>query len=149
MFEERLTDTRSREGGTLGHIFPLIASTLAEDRRKFGGIRLDKGVGEILEQWPGQKYQFSNLVIILFIGGTADYSLEVNSVRRPLLSHSYAVVQVPTKIQIVRPVAPDAVIHFRTGLFIKGTQAWDIFEFFFYLNQILICPWWIFKKNFA
>ncbi len=23
----------------------------------------------------------------------------------------------------------------------KGTQAWDIFEFFFYLNQILICPW--------
>ncbi len=24
---------------------------------------------------------------------------------------------------------------------IKGTQAWDIFEFFFDLNQILICPW--------
>ncbi len=23
----------------------------------------------------------------------------------------------------------------------KGTQAWDIFEFFFDLNQILICPW--------
>ncbi len=23
---------------------------------------------------------------------------------------------------------------------LKGTQAWDIFEFFFYLNQILICP---------
>ena len=24
---------------------------------------------------------------------------------------------------------------------LKGTQPWDIFEFFFYLNQILICPW--------
>ncbi len=24
---------------------------------------------------------------------------------------------------------------------LKGTQAWDNFEFFLYLNQILICPW--------
>ncbi len=31
----------------------------------------------------------------------------------------------------------------------KGTQAWNNFEFFFDLNQILICPWKIFEKNFA
>ncbi len=32
---------------------------------------------------------------------------------------------------------------------IKGTQAWDIFEFFFDLNKILICSWYIFEKKFA
>ncbi len=32
---------------------------------------------------------------------------------------------------------------------IKGTQAWDNFEFFFDLNQILICPSYIFEKNFT
>jgi hypothetical protein len=58
MFEERLTDTRSGGGELGGHIFPLIASTLAEDCRKFGGIRLDKGEGEILEQCPGQNFVY-------------------------------------------------------------------------------------------
>ncbi len=35
------------------------------------------------------------------------------------------------------------------GIFFKGTQAWDNFEFFLDLNQILICPSYIFEKNFA
>ncbi len=34
------------------------------------------------------------------------------------------------------------------ALFIKGTQAWDNFDFF-YLNQILICPSSIFEQKFA
>jgi hypothetical protein len=31
---------------------------------------------------------------------------------------------------------------------LKGTQAWDNFEFFFNLNQNLICPWSNFEKKF-
>ncbi len=49
--------------------------------------------------------------------------------------------QILTLWELSQTVPENIVTLFSKRCVIKGTQAWDIFEFFFDLNQILICPW--------